>query len=386
MLTLHSVSQGASPFEDLPAVLLDEILDKTSTVARNILKSFNEIAEGRNSLRDQLENSGLLMDETSLGFAPPQTTCAADGSYAIERLLATDLVAAAAVIVEGLAPPSNSGFWERPRHRVFVDSEPHFQDTSTVLRAVMLGEELRLLAKAPHDLPMLDGTFALPIIYFNQAMNSSVNADQLKCMGKFLRNCKSYLEAYLHVLVSNCPKKQFIALPKYSTRREIGTALDWPESYDDRGILSILLNEGELTKPKPLSRDYWHLDTIGLPTPDKRDVDEIANEIVSVLRSVYMTYYKPRAWLPAFRIEFSKAIADEPSRLAAVLKGIKMQTLTPSMLAPFPVHLADRTVKAVVRSIPAFKQVTTQRIAEEYDGDIGEVFFAMHGYRSISGM
>ena len=386
MLTSHFGPQGVSPFEDLPAALLDEILNETSTVARNILKSFNEIAEGRSSLRADLENSGLLMDETSLGVAPRQTTCAADGSYAIERLLATDLAAAAAVIVEGLTPPSDSSFWEHPRHKVFVASEPHFQDTPTVLRAVMLGEEVRLLAKAPHDLPMLDGTFALPIIYFNQAMNSSKSADQLECMREFLRNCKSYLEAYLHVLTSNCTKKQFIALPKYSTRREIGNALAWPECYDDRGILTILLNEGELTKPKPLSRDYWHFDTDGLLTPDKRDIEKIGNEIVSALGSLYMTYYKPKAWLPAFRIEFSKAIAADSSRLAAVVNGIKLQTVTPSMLAPFPVHLADRTVKAVVRSIPAFKQVTTQRIAEEYDGDIGEVFFAMHGYRSISGM
>lgn len=386
MLTITFGSQGTSPFEDLPAALLDEILGETSTVARNILSSFNEIAEGRNSFRDKLENSGLLVDEASLGDVPPQTTCAADGSYAIERLLATDLAAAAAVIVEGLTPPSDSSFWERPHHKVFVASEPHYQDTSTVLRAVMLGEELRLLAKAPHDLPMLDGTFALPIIYFNQAMNSSSDAHQLNCNREFVRNCKSYLEAYLHVLTSKCAGKQFIALPKYSTRREIGNALAWPERYDDRGILTILLNEGELIKPQPLSHDHWHFNTNKLQTPNKRDINEIANEIVSALGSVYMTYYKPRAWLPAFRIEFSKAIAVDSSRLAAVLRGIKMQTVTPAMLAPFPVHLADRTVRAVVRSIPAVKQVTTQRIAEEFDGDIGEVFFAMHGYRSISGM
>jgi hypothetical protein len=55
------------------------------------------------------------------------------------------------------------------------------------------------------------------------------------------------------------------------------------------------------------------------------------------------------------------------------------------MLEPYPIYLADRTVKAVARAIPAFRQVTTQRISEHYEGDIGEVFFAMHGYRSEAG-
>ena len=55
------------------------------------------------------------------------------------------------------------------------------------------------------------------------------------------------------------------------------------------------------------------------------------------------------------------------------------------MLEPYPIYLADLTVKALARSIPAFRQVTTQRISENYEGDIGEVFFSMHGYRSETG-
>jgi hypothetical protein len=57
----------------------------------------------------------------------------------------------------------------------------------------------------------------------------------------------------------------------------------------------------------------------------------------------------------------------------------------PSILEPYPLYLADRTVKALVRAVPTFRQVATQRLSERYEGDIGEVFFAMHGYRSESG-
>jgi hypothetical protein len=47
--------------------------------------------------------------------------------------------------------------------------------------------------------------------------------------------------------------------------------------------------------------------------------------------------------------------------------------------------MADRMVKSLARSVPTFRQVATQHIAESYDGDIGEVFFGMHGYRTESG-
>lgn len=42
-------------------------------------------------------------------------------------------------------------------------------------------------------------------------------------------------------------------------------------------------------------------------------------------------------------------------------------------------------VKALARAIPAFRQVATQQVSERYEGEVGEVFFGMHGYRSESG-
>ena len=84
-------------------------------------------------------------------------------------------------------------------------------------------------------------------------------------------------------------------------------------------------------------------------------------------------------------MEVAAGIAANPHRLATVVQGLKHQSATPSMLEPYPIYLADRTVKALARAIPAFRQVTTQRVSEQYQGDIGEVFFALHSYRSESG-
>jgi hypothetical protein len=84
-------------------------------------------------------------------------------------------------------------------------------------------------------------------------------------------------------------------------------------------------------------------------------------------------------------VEVGEAVGLHHHRLAIVVQGLKHQCATASMLEPYPVYLADRTVKALARAMPAFRQVTTQRISENYEGDIGEVFFAMHGYRSDTG-
>jgi hypothetical protein len=117
----------------------------------------------------------------------------------------------------------------------------------------------------------------------------------------------------------------------------------------------------------------------------KQQVQAITDEIVEGLSRVHIFYYKPHDWLPALRVEAGANVASNPHRVATVLQGLKQQCATAGMLEPYPLYLADRTVKALARAIPAFRQVATQRIAEGYTGDVGEVFFAMHGYRTDAG-
>lgn len=375
------------PFAELPAALVDEVLARTGEVAGTLLTSFGQMKTQRADLRRRLESSGLLLRKSDLGSPPYPTTCATDGSYAIERLLTTDLVAAAAVAVEGLTPPSETRYWEYPHHQAFIAAEPHHEGTSTILRAVMLGRELELALAAPHDLVLLDGTLTLPVIYFNQALNAAPSAPELKTSAEFLEHVEGFLSAYKNLLTLPRTDKQIVSMPKYSTRREVGKKIGWPENQDDRGLLTLVLNPGELTKPLPLDPpgQPWHFNTGGLAGDLKQRVDRIADEIVTALDRVHVFYYKPQSWLPALRIEVAASVAHNSHRLGIVVQGLEMQCATPAMLEPYPNYLADRTVKALARALPAFRQVTTQRIAEDFDGDIGEVFFAMHGYRSDSG-
>src|SRR3712207_287797 len=93
------------PFADLPAALVDEVLNKTGGVAEELLKEFQGLRTDRASLRKSLTDFGMIIDDSKCGYPDLPTTCAVDGSYALERLLSLDLAAAAAVAVEGLTPP-----------------------------------------------------------------------------------------------------------------------------------------------------------------------------------------------------------------------------------------------------------------------------------------
>ncbi len=376
-----------TPFVDLPAALVAEILEQTAEVSSALLEMFRKVKANRETYRQTLIDRGLVLNESTFGYPPLPTTCATDGSYAIERLLSSDLAAAAAVAVEGLTPPSEHRYWEQPRHTTFVAAEVHHMETATILRAVMLGNELLLATHAPHDLVMLDATLTLPIIYFNQAITQAPHLPSLRCSQEFLAHVCEYLEAYRTILRAERSDKNYAGLPKYSTRREIGRVMGWPGEHDDRGLLTLLLKAGELTHPQPLEppEQQWHLSLSQLPAEMHSKASKLAMEILAALQDVHIFYYKPHEWLPALRVEIAHNIAANHHRLASVIQGLKFQCATGAMLEPYPLYLADRTVKSLARAIPAFRQVTTQQISEQYEGNVGEVFFAMHGYRSEAG-
>lgn len=374
------------PFGELPAALVDEVLKRTEDLGQKLLNDFEQVRAHRQEWRESLERAGLLRRDAELPYMPIPTTCGVDGSYAVERLLASDLVVAAAVAVEGLTPPSETRYWPEPRHLVWVETEAHEAETGTILRALMIGMELELAAQAPHEVVFLDGSLTTPLIYFNQALNKSRDASHLYTTTHFLNQATSFLEVYLTILASTRSDRCWLAIPKYTTRREIGQKMGWPDKYDDRGLLSFLLEPGEYTSPRLLQQpsDPWHLNLNPLGPATKTTA--VVNEIVSSLGEIQVVYYRPYPWLPALRVEMSRAVANNQARLAAALHGIRHQCGAPAVMEPYPLYMADRMVKHLPKAIPTFRQVTSQHIAETYQGSIGEVFLGLHGYRTESGV
>lgn len=384
----ESTNAGVSgPFADLPGALVEEVMQRTDEVGQTLLQSFEFVRSGRADFRAALQQRQRLGRDTELEYPPIPTTCAIDGSYAVERLLTTDLAAAAAVAVEGLTPPSEKRFWEQPRHQVVVEAETHNEATNSVLRGVMMAMELSLAIRAPHDVVFLDGSMATPVIYLNQSLSQAQDAPRLKLSAVLRQRAKPAMASYLDILQSRRADKCWVFCPKYTTNREIGKAMGWPEIYDDRGLLTLVLEAGEFTKPVSLQppQSEWHIKTDAIPEAERKDADELEKQIAAELKKVVVIYYKPHAWIPALRLEVNGAVAANPCRLAVLLHGVKHQCGTPAILEPFPLYIADRMVKSLARAVPAFRQATTQRIAAIYSGSLDEVFYAMHGFRTDAG-
>jgi len=375
------------PFAELPAALVEEVLDRTEGLGRELLQSFEEMRTQRQARRAQLANANLLRREADLPYVPIPTTCGVDGSYAIERLLTTDLVAAAALAVEGLTPPSETRYWPEPRHQVYIDTEGHDADTGTVTRAVMMGMELQLAVQAPHEVVFVDGSLTTPLIYFNQALNKIAETPNLHVANEFLWHIQGYLDAYHAILASRRSDRCWVGVPKYTARREIGHQLNWPEAHDDRGLLTSTLEPGEFTRARRLQQpgQPWHLNIGPVRPEDRSAVAKLSGEITGLLVETRVLYYRPYSWLPALRLETSRAVVETPARLAAVIHGVRHQCGSAAILEPYPLYMADRMVKHLARAMPTFRQVTSQRLAETYAGDIGDVFLGLHGYRTESG-
>lgn len=377
-------------FSDLPAALVKEVLELSGDIGSVLLGEFESLHENTQQRRQQLIDNDLVRHESNLNIVAP-TCCGVDGSYGIERLLSYDLVAAAAVAIEGLTPPSETRYWAEPYHLVHVAIEPHSAKSNNVLRAIMMGMELQLAAQAPHDVVMLDGSLTTPLIFFNQALGK-ISSDEedtvdLGISEMFQENLKNYLESYFTILDSRRTDKCYVAVPKYTTRREIGSILGWPEAYDDRAMLSNLLEPGQYTVPQQIQKpgQPWHLGISMFSPQEQSELKSIIDQITKKLLDIHIVYYRPNQSLPAMRLEMSRSIANTAGRLANAIYGTKHQCSSAAIQEPYPLYMADRMVKSLASSVPTFRQIITQHVSEHYQGNVSDVFLNLHGYRTEAG-
>jgi hypothetical protein len=369
-----------NPFDELPESLVEEMLSECSCLSGKIVQAFQKLNENKSQLRTRLiENKRLAKDTDYISTYNFPTTCGVDGSYSIEKMLSTDIIAMAAVAVEGLIPPTEKRFWPKPRHFSKIINAPHNEATTVVARAIMMCMELDLASKAPHDVVFVDNSLTTPLIYFNQAFNKLSEAP--KELSDILREkIQTGLPSYLEIIESKRTDKIYSGIPKYSTKNEIADELQVPQ-YDDRGLLSLILEAKEIIVPISMQRppSKWHIDS---PPSGSR---EILNNIISSLDKLQVIYYRPYPYFPALRLEVSHSIASNRQRVSILLEAVSQQCCAPGMMEPYPLYLADRMVKHLGTALPAIRKATTQEMVENWSGDLGDIYLAMHGYRSETG-
>ena len=315
------------------------------------------------------------------------TSCGIDGSYLVERLLSTDLAAFAALAIEGITPPSEKRFWPEPRHRAKIFSVSHHESTQQMIRGLMMANELDLAKNAPHDVVMLDYGLRTPTIYLNNATSNFGKSPSAELRDAFAEQFAAGLTAYAEITAGVKRDKVYAGLPKYSTLRELTLKLGLPGEYDDRTLSTFILNPGEYLGPFPMgSWDDMHLTIPKELAARAPAVEGLRDDVLEHLgNKASVLYYKPRAYLPAFRIEVPQAVAGNSHRLGTVLRAVEFQCASPGIFEPFPLYLADRMVKHLSGAFPAFRQAVTNEMATRHDGDVGEIYLAMHSYRSEGG-
>jgi hypothetical protein len=378
------------PFALLPEALVDELLSRCNDVGNQLIKTLHEVERSNEKFRQQLQSAGLLRIISDLPDTGIPTTCGVDGSYVVERLMTTDLVACAAVAIEGLTPPIEKRHWETVRHDLFIDALPHNPDTTVVIQGVSWEMEICLASKAPHDVVFIDGSITNPFGKLNAAINKA-NENESK---SFLRsNLKetlfsrfdSFLDSYYAILSSTRSDKLWVGCPKYTSLREIGEGFDWPENYDDRAMLTSILKAGEFTHPKPhaMANSNWHITLKGFEKSNL--LEEKLKEIYKSIKRLHIVYYKPHSYIPAIRLEVPQSVVSNDYQMKMLLQAVEFQTRTPGIMEPYPLYMADRMVKNLSSAIPAFRQSVTNSMAQTVEGDLSNIFFTMHSYRTENG-
>ena len=367
-------------FLEIPASLVEQMLQRTNEIGDILQSSMHDINRKREKFRQQLEQIGLLDNDINFGNIKPLVSGGVDGAYAVDRLLGTDLLFAAAVGVEGLNELEN-GKRIAPNHDVFVYPEKHNPENMISARAIMVEMEIKLAANAPYDIVYLDGSLTTALIHMYKAINFIENLNS-KSSDKIREDFKDFLISYKKILDLKDSYKYYLGIPKYTSRNDIGKNLHWPENYDDRAILTLILDPGEFTRPKLFtSEEGWH---VRLPYEDE-ELRVLMQQVISGIKNLSVIYYKPHPWCPALRIEMPSATAGDETKLNSILINIKNQCQTPSIMEPFPLYMADRIAKHMAPAIPAYKQIIMNQMTQLNDHNEKDIFFLMHSYRTEGG-
>jgi hypothetical protein len=367
---IHEISE--QPHVYLPDDLLEEILEETSSVSSSISEIFEQITRQRQQMREQLLTGGRIGRAADL-VEPTQspTVAAIDGGLAIERSLGADTVLVVAVGVEGLIPEERrrwSGVQYTHWQRVIVHEGG--ETSRRFALGVMAALELEILAAAPHDVIILDGSHLTPVIGLNSMLSLSDNA---------LSNLASQLLVehqtveYLGVAMR---RPSIVAMVKYDASRDLTqTWLSAFEcAYDDRTMMTMLLEADEFTEPvqvgqTPRSRESWEKLHITVASPNFSNKPEVEQRFEDELehvqqRNIFFTYYKPHEWAPAYRIELKRDAAESPAHLAGVLCAVKDQVLSPEIREPYPQYLADIMAKSVGDGMSALRTAVFHELGD----------------------
>lgn len=371
----------ADTFSDLPDALVRDLLNAALPLGEGVRNRLDSLKNARAGVRGDAEAKSLIKRKADLDVPREPSVAGIDGSYQIHRLTSLELCAAAAIAVEGTSKEAVR-HWPEPFHRMWAQTVPHSQDTTGVLRALMVCMEFDLAFEAPHDLVLMDGSFSSLIIYLNQGL-ANIDDVPLVLRTELLQRWTS--QHVFDRLVRLLRSERCVAVPKFTSRNELVASggLRDLDGVDGRTVATLMLNPGEYTTPLPV-----YIDANGAPEPyhlPRRFADEKAQDAMNdALHGVRAIYYKPFGWVPALRLEVPSSIANSQTRLSILLEGLARQFFSPAVTEPYPLFLADRMVKSLGSAVSVIEQTIAQYVVDE-GVDVELAMLCLQNYRTEGG-
>lgn len=369
-------------FSDLPDALVRDLLACAVPVAEDVRTRIETLKGSRETYRSAAKERGLVKRKADLDVPREPSVAGVDGSYQLHRLTSLDLCAAAAVAIEGTSKEATR-YWPEPYHRMWAGGVPHKDNTTGVLRGLMVGMELELAKEAPHDVVLLDGAFASLIIYLNQGL---ANIDAVPpILGNELRR-RWHEEDIFQRLLSLMRSDRVVAVPKFTSRNELVVAGGLPpaDGIDGRTLATLLLEPGEYTVPLRIydetsggELDQYHLPPAFCPKPNLQ-------AMLDAMKATRAIYFRPFGWVPALRLEVPGAVANSLTRLSIALEGIARQFFSPAVVEPYPLFLADRMVKSLGSGVSVIEQTVAQHVVDR-GVDIELTMLCLQNYRTEGG-
>ena len=329
----------------LPEDLLHELLGEADGISDSVARMLESSIEHRDRLRQGLNDLGLLRQ---FNKTEPSPVAAIDGGFAIERTLAVDLLLSVATGVEGLAGAQS---WENNQYLWWAQALPHQIESERLARGVMVAQELAILADAPHEIRILDGSHLTLVIQLNAALTTQ--SPEIRALARKEWERLHTIEALAEAVAS----PSLIAMPKYDSSDQISQRLSEVSGVelagDDKYLLGMLLDAGELIEPQRVPAQPWgqlHFNA----QPGDQDLESDFRLAIEPLvdRQLWFTYFRPDEASPAYRIELKPNAIDDLDRICATLAE---QITGPFVREPYPQYLADVMAKSVGLGLSALQ-------------------------------
>lgn len=366
----------------LSTALLRDLMGDAARLAEQAHSLLAPVAQTKDDLRATLLDHGYIVP-----IADPTTTtrtlAAVDGGSVREHLYAADLMVAVAASASGLTSKGTAELRQAHWTRLLT----HTAENDRLLSAAMASLEVRLLHELAHDIRILDGSHATPII----ALAKALHARSAQVVDETVALCTEDVMDAL-IALANVERRdgatEIIALPKADSAHHFADNYRHMFGHDlpggDRFIAAQILNPGEMLMP----RAAREIVSTRITTGDAGDARAQAvaarlDDAISPLRDaardrrLLVTYVKPETADVPIKMEFHVSDplreaprADDPAVTEARRLGriISDETPGPHMQEPFAQHAVDLIAKNVAVGSEALNAGMLAHLPDGSDG------------------